>query len=257
MTELFYAAAAASLLMLILWLIHFPLRNASIVDAGWAVGIAICGSIYCWFGQGLEARRLLLASMVCFWGIRLALHLLMDRIIGQPEEGRYVALRQKWKTNLGFKFLMFYQLQAVTCVMLATPFLLASRDVRGLSATDYAGVAVWAVGLLGESIADHQLKQFKADASHRGLTCNAGLWNYSRHPNYFFEWLTWVGYALIALPAPYGIAAISAPALILFFLLRLTGIPATEEHAVKSRRDYKQYQQTTSAFVPWFKKGNS
>ena len=252
--EIVYASVAVSTLMLVLWLMHFPLRNASIVDAGWAAGIAMCASIYCWLGLGSELRRIMLAAMICFWGFRLAGHLLFDRIIGQPEEGRYVALREKWKTNLGFKFFLFYQLQAVTCVLLATPFFLAAGDVRPLGLSDFAGLAIWIVGLGGESIADHQLKAFKANPANKGVTCAVGLWNYSRHPNYFFEWLTWVGYAMIALPAPNGLLGLSAPALILFFLLRLTGIPATEEHALRSRKDYRQYQLTTSAFVPWFKK---
>ena len=137
---------------------------------------------------------------------------------------------------------------------MATPFFVASHDNRLLSFTDWLGFSVWLIGIGGESVADAQLKRFKADPANRGLSCKSGLWNYSRHPNYFFEWLTWIGYATIALPAPWGFAGILAPAMILFFLLRVTGIPATEEHALKSRRDYREYQASTSAFIPWFKK---
>ncbi len=248
------AWAAVSLLMFLLWLIHFPLKNASIVDAGWAAGIALCATIFTYLGQGNEQRRILLTAMICFWGLRLAGHLLLDRVIGQPEEGRYVALREKWKTNIGLKFLGFYQLQALTCAMLATPFFLASRDNRPLEFTDWLGLIIWIAGICGESVADTQLKRFKSEAKNRGLSCRTGLWNYSRHPNYFFEGLTWVGYAIIALPSQWGAAGLIAPAMILFFLLRVTGIPATEEHALKSRRDYRDYQATTSAFIPWFKK---
>ena len=253
MNTVLCAWAAVSLLMLILWLLHFPLKNASIVDAGWAVGIAMCGSIAAALGQGDETRRKLMAGMIIFWGIRLASHLLVDRIIGHPEEGRYVELREKWKTNIGLKFLGFYQLQALTCVMLATPFFLASRNSSLLGVWDFLGVGVWAIGLVGESTADRQLNRFKSDPTSRGLTCRVGLWNYSRHPNYFFEWLTWIGYAIISLPAQWGWAGILAPSMILFFLLKLTGIPATEQHALRSRKDYQQYQATTSAFIPWFK----
>ena len=254
MNMIFTAWAAVSFLMFVLWLIHLPLKNASIVDAGWAAGIALCASIFTYLGQGNAQRRILLTAMICFWGLRLAVHLVFDRIIGQPEEGRYVELREKWKTNISLKFLGFYQLQALTCVMLATPFFLASQDNSPLGFTDWLGLAIWIAGLCGESIADAQLKRFKANAENRGLSCRAGLWNYSRHPNYFFEWLTWVGYATIAMPSEWGAVGLLAPAMILFLLLRVTGIPATEQHAVKSRRDYKEYQATTSAFVPWFKK---
>ena len=254
MTIILYAWAAVALLMFLLWLLHFPLKNASIVDAGWAVGIAICACFAGALGQGTDVRRLLIASMVVFWGLRLAAHLVFDRMWGHPEEGRYVELREKWKTNIGIKFFWFYQLQALTCVILATPFFLASRDETPIRITDFLGLLVWVIGLVGESIADHQLKSFKSIAASSGLTCRVGLWNYSRHPNYFFEWLTWVGYAIIALPSEWGWLGMVSPAIILFLLLRVTGIPATEEHAVRSRKDYREYQKVTSAFVPWFRK---
>jgi steroid 5-alpha reductase family enzyme len=106
-----------------------------------------------------------------------------------------------------------------------------------------------------EAAADAQLSKFKSDASNKGHTCQAGLWRYSRHPNYFFEWLIWMAYALFAFASPGGSFGLISPALILFFLLRVTGIPATEAQALRSRGDeYRRYQQTTSAFVPWFPK---
>ena len=79
-----------------------------------------------------------------------------------------------------------------------------------------------------------------------------GLWSWSRHPNYFFQTLTWVAYALIALPAPYGWVASFAPALILYFVLFVTGVPPAEESSLRSRGDaYRAYQARTSVFVPW------
>ena len=100
-----------------------------------------------------------------------------------------------------------------------------------------------------------QLKQFKANPANKGRVCQAGLWNFSRHPNYFFEWLVWVAFFLFALGSPWGWVTIYCPALMLFFLLKVTGIPMTEELAVKTKGDaYREYQRTTSVFVPWFKK---
>lgn len=104
-------------------------------------------------------------------------------------------------------------------------------------------------------LADRQLARFRADPANKGKVCQAGLWNYSRHPNYFFEWLVWVGYAVFALGSPWGWLGLIAPALMLHFLLNVTGIPMTEELSLKSKGDaYRAYQRTTSAFVPWFKK---
>jgi len=241
-------------LMLLLWLIHLPLRNASVVDPGWAGGLALLGVIYAAMGGGYPLRTVLIASMALLWGLRLAFYLLFTRVIGHPEEGRYVQLRREWGGNLPLKFLLFFQFQALLCVFLATPFLVASlnRQPR-LSLPEYVGTALWFVALIGEIVADSQLQAFKSDPANRGRTCRVGLWKYSRHPNYFFEWLIWVAFALFAMGSPYGYIALASPALMLFFLFRVTGIPATEAQALRTKgEDYRQYQQTTSVFVPWF-----
>ncbi len=241
-------------LMLVLWLIHLPLRNAAIVDAGWAGGLALLGMLYALNGEGWEARRYVMGGMALIWGMRLALYLLFTRVLGHPEEGRYVELRRKWATNIPLKFLLFFEFQALLCVVLSAPFLLAAVNPEpGFSVLEFAGEVLWACGMVGEIAADRQLSKFKADSRNRGKTCRVGLWNYSRHPNYFFEWLIWMGFAVFALGSPFGYVGLLSPALILYFVLKLTGIPATEAQALRTRGDdYRRYQQTTSAFVPWF-----
>ena len=140
-------------LMFVLWLIHFPMRNAAIVDAGWAGGLAILGVLYAVLGDGFETRRYLIGAMAAIWGFRLAIHLLTDRIIGHPEEGRYQELRREWKTHIGVKFLVFFEFQALLCVVLSAPFYLSSRNgAPALSILNDAGVAVWAIGILGEAL---------------------------------------------------------------------------------------------------------
>jgi len=248
--------AAVVGLMLVLWLIHFPMHNAAIVDGGWAGGMAVLAILYAALGPGYAPRRLLVGAMGAIWGLRLSFYIVFTRVIGHPEEGRYVELRRKWKTNIGLKFLAFFEFQALLCVFLSVPFLLAVLNPRpALSWLEFGGAILWAVAWAGESIADRQLHQFKLNPANKGKTCRAGLWNYSRHPNYFFEWLIWVSYALFALASPYGWWAWTAPALMLYFLFRVTGIPATEAQALRTRGDdYRRYQASTSAFVPWFKK---
>jgi len=136
---------------------------------------------------------------------------------------------------------------------LALPFLLACGSAAPLGALDAAGVALWFVGLAGESLADRQLAAFKSRSQNRGRTCREGLWSVSRHPNYFFQWLLWCAYALFALGAPFGWLGLASPAVMLALILFVTGIPPTEEQALRSRgEDYRDYQRTTSAFVPWF-----
>jgi len=247
-------AASVCGLMLLLWLIHLPLRNAAIVDAGWAGGLALLGTIYAVVGGGYPPRALLVASMALLWGLRLALYLLFTRVIGHPEEGRYVQLRREWGGNLPLKFLVFFQFQALLCILLSTPFLVAALNAHPtLSLLEYAAAVLWLAAFIGECLADYQLHAFKSNPANRGRTCRAGLWRCSRHPNYFFEWLIWVAFALFAIGSPYGYLALASPILILFFLFRITGIPATEAQALRTKgEEYRRYQQTTSAFVPWF-----
>ena len=117
-----------------------------------------------------------------------------------------------------------------------------------------AAVALWAVAIVGEAAADRQLDRFKRDPANRGRLCDVGLWRYSRHPNYFFEFVIWISYALYAAGSPFGWSGIVSPALILYFLFRVTGIPLTEAQALRSRGEaYRRYQETTSVFVPWFR----
>ena len=254
MSIILVGAAAVCGVMLLLWLIHLPLRNAAIVDAGWAGGLALLGVLYAVLGNGWAPRRAMIAAMALVWGGRLALYLLLTRVIGQPEEGRYVQLRREWRDHVALKFLLFFQFQAVLCLVLGTPYLLASMNPTPVfSMLEYAAAFLWLVAMAGEIAADAQLSAFKSDAANRGKTCRAGLWKYSRHPNYFFEWLIWVAFSMFALVSPYGYLALVSPALMLFFLFRVTGIPATEAQALRTKgADYRRYQETTSAFVPWF-----
>jgi steroid 5-alpha reductase family enzyme len=139
-------------------------------------------------------------------------------------------------------------------VIFSIPFLVAmTLRSQGLGAWVAAGVLVWVVAVTGEALADRQLAAFRADQTNRGRTCRVGLWRLSRHPNYFFEWLHWWSYVLLGVGSPWWALTLVGPALMLYFLLRVTGIPATEAQALASRgEDYREYQRTTSAFVPWF-----
>ncbi len=239
--------------MLLLWLIHLPIKNAGIVDIGWSLGLAILAVLYASLGPGYGPRKWLIAGMAAIWGLRLAWHL-FRRIVGHPEEGRYQQLRKEWGAHIEIKFLGFFEFQAFLDLVLSLPFLLAALNPQPrLSWLEYAGVGIWLIAVIGESTADMQLASFKRAPENHGKVCNAGLWKYSRHPNYFFEWLIWVAWALFALASPYGWIALVCPALMLYFLFKVTGIPATEAQALRSKGEaYRRYQETTSAFVPWF-----
>jgi steroid 5-alpha reductase family enzyme len=249
-------ATGSGLVMLALWLIQRRTRDAGVVDVGWAACLGLSAAFCALSGAGDPCRRLIIGCMGAIWGCRLAAHLLFDRVLRGPEDGRYQMMREKLGRRAQPVFLAFFEAQALLVVILSAPFILAANDPRpGPSALDWLGMGVWLVGLIGESAADMQLRAFKGRSDSKGRVCEVGLWRFSRHPNYFFEWLMWIGYATVASAAPAGWLAWSAPALILLFVLKVTGVPPTEARALRSRPEaYRRYQQTTSAFFPWFRR---
>ncbi|NIR52747.1 DUF1295 domain-containing protein [candidate division KSB1 bacterium] len=250
------AFASVSLVMFVLWLVHLRIKNAGIVDIGWAGNFALIAIIYYLMGGGYETRKLLIAAMALLWSLRLTGYLFV-RVVGHEEEGRYRQLRREWRgKNVDLRFLFFFLFQGVLNVVLALPLLLACVNPEPhLSIFEFVGFGLWAVALLGESLADRQLQKFKANPANKGKVCRVGLWKYSRHPNYFFEWLIWVAFFVFALPSPFGLTALVSPLLMSYFLFKVTGIPATEEQSLRSKGEaYREYQRSTSMFVPWFPK---
>ena len=244
-------------LMTVTWWIALRVSNLGVVDIAWAMAFAPVAAFYAATTHGDPARRWLIAAMAAVWSLRLGLHLFIRVTAHHPgEDVRYAQMRAKWGRNLKLQTLFFFQLQAGLIVVLSIPFLIVCLNDRpGISPVEWLGAVIWLAAVAGEGLADSQLKRFRAQPENRGQICQAGLWNFSRHPNYFFEWLVWVGLFIFALGSPLGCATLYCPALMLFFLLRVTGIPLTEELSLKSKGDrYREYQQTTSAFVPWFKK---
>jgi steroid 5-alpha reductase family enzyme len=231
------------------------LDNYGIVDIAWSYAFGGVAILYAFEGPGWPVRRALVAALVCVWSARLGTHLLVRVARHHPvEDARYRRLRQDWAAGFGPRMAGFFQLQAASVVVFSAPFLIACLDpTPALRPVELAGAALWLVALSGEALADAQLAAFKRKPSPAGSVCNAGLWRLSRHPNYFFEWLVWVGYFLLACASPRGWIALVSPAGILWLLLRVTGIPMAEEQSLRSRGDaYRRYQRETSPFVPWF-----
>lgn len=248
---LLVGAVFASFGMVALWGIQVRVRDASHVDVGWAIFIACCAILYGLLADGDPAHRIAAAVLASIWGFRLGLYLLFTRVLGREEDGRYQALRARWGANANRKFFWFFQFQAAFVVFFSLPYALVAQDpADGLGAVEWIGIAVWAAGNAGVIVADWQLARWRSDPGNRGKTARGGLWSWSRHPNYFFEFVTWCGVALVATAAPWGWVAWIVPAGLLLLLFRVTGIPATEAQALRSREDYAEYQRTTSVFVP-------
>jgi steroid 5-alpha reductase family enzyme len=253
------ALAALCVAFALLYLVARRIDNYGIVDIAWSYAFAALATFYALAGPGWPLRRALIASLAVVWSLRLGTHLAI-RVIGHhpTEDGRYIQLRKDWAGNFAPKMFGFFQLQAGTVVLLGAAFILAALNpTPALHPLEYVGAALWLLAISGEALADAQLAAFKKNPAHKGQVCAVGLWRYSRHPNYFFEWLIWVSFFIFSLASPYGWIAFIGPASILYLLLRVTGIPLTEEQSLRSRGDaYRRYQQTTSAFIPWFPKKN-
>lgn len=251
------AAVLLALLFLMTWRLSVKLDNYSFVDVTWALSFAPVALLFAGVGSGWLPRRIAITALVGVWSLRLGIYL-WKRVAGHhpKEDVRYAVLREKWKANPPKAFLFFFLAQAVLVWLLMLPvFLITQQAAADFHALEIAGVLLWFVALIGEGAADAQLARFKRTNTDPKAVCQAGLWRYSRHPNYFFQSLLWWGLFLIALPAPWGWTAIVAPVAMLHFLLNVTGIPLTEKLAVEKRGDvYREYQRTTSAFVPWFRK---
>ena len=253
-TQLIVGTVVGSVMMTLLWLLQRRTKNAAVIDVGWTLGIGLMAIYLAASTPGPPLQRWLVGTLAGVWSGRLAIHLIVNRVVGKPEDGRYQRLRRNWGERAGLYFWLFFQAQVLLVLVFMPPFFAALRVPRETwSLWDVLAIVVWLVAIGGESLADRQLARFRARPESHGKTCRAGLWRYSRHPNYFFEWLHWWTYVLLAVGSPLWWLSLIAPALMLFFLFKVTGIPATEAQAVASRgEDYRRYQRTTSPFVPWF-----
>lgn len=237
------------------WAISVRIKNYGLLDVAWSYGVAILAPIYALFSPGDPLRKGLLTALGVAWSLRLGTYILLRVLRHHPQEDvRYETLRARWPGS--GMFLVFFELQAVLVVIFSLPFLFVSfNTAAALGPLEIAGLLLALGALGGETLADLQMQAFKRDPASKGQVCQRGLWRYSRHPNYFFEALIWWGFFLTALGSPYGWITVVCPLLMLQFLLKVTGIPLTEEHAVRSKGDaYREYQRTTSAFIPWFRK---
>jgi steroid 5-alpha reductase family enzyme len=248
---LVWVLAAAVVVMSAVWELQRRTRNAGYVDAAWAMIIGTAALGFGLFAHGDRITRIVVAVLGGLWGFRLGLHIL-HRVLHEPEDGRYAFLRAHWNGHQG-KFYGFFLFQALLTALFAAPMLAAAQNPQSLPAWQIGtAIAIWVIALGGESIADAQLARFRADPANRGRTCRDGLWRWSRHPNYFFEWLHWFAYVVLAVGSPLHLLSWIGPVVMLVSLNWVTGIPFVEAQALRSRGDdYRDYQRTTSRFVPW------
>lgn len=267
------AFLTTTLMMFVIWLVSERIGNAGIVDVAWGFGFAVVAlvdtALAYVHGWGNFSRTAMILIMVAFWSLRLGFFLAFRFKRMWPEEdGRYKKYRQDWGNRASLGLFLAFEMQAVLLASLTLPFALALTNAnQQISGFEIAGFVIWLVAFVCEAISDQQLEGFKSrrlesvhanqvnEVNQVSQVCQIGFWNYSRHPNYFFEWLVWLAFFCFSLGSPGGIYTIYCPLLMLLFLTKVTGVKATEEQAVRSKgQAYIEYQRTTSAFVPWFKR---
>lgn len=249
---LLVGAVAVATLFFVMWVIHLALKNAAVVDVGWGLGFILLAVIYITMGQGFNFRNTIYLVMILLWGIRIVLYLLKRFSAEKDEDKRYKKMRQSFGSLAWIKFLAIFEFQAALEMIIGIPLLIVSLNPNpGLGVMEGVGVIIFIVSLWGETLADEQLHAFKRHPSNKGKTCDIGLWKYSRHPNYFFEFMIWVGVCVYALGSPLGWVSLISPAVMYYLLMYVSGVPLAEEQSLLSRgEEYRKYQQSTSIFVP-------
>ncbi len=251
------SAVFMCLAMTAAWAIQRKTGISGWIDTVWsfAVGAAafVLSVVPVAASGALSSRQLLVAALVAIWSARLGGYIAF-RSAGAAEDPRYAALMEEWGADGSRRLFIFLQAQAVAgLILVLSVFAAAQNPAPGLAVQDYLGAAIFLIALGGAALSDNQLRRFRADPANRGKICDVGLWGYSRHPNYFFEWLGWVAYPVIAISSghAWGWAAIAAPILMYVLLVRVSGIPPLEAHMLRSRgKAFEDYCARVNAFFP-------
>ncbi len=249
-------AASLSILMAFAWVVQQRSGNSGWVDTIWTFSVGLVGAggaLWPAGGETAPARQWLVAALVATWSLRLGTHIAI-RTAGIADDPRYAAFAKEWGVASPRRMFIFLQNQALGSIPLVFAIFVAAHVPQAsLRAQDILGAATLFIGIAGEALADAQLKRFRENPANKGNVCDIGLWRWSRHPNYFFEWLCWLAYPVIALSPEYGwgFATLLAPLCMYWILVYVTGIPPLEAQMLRSRGErYRDYQSRTSKFFP-------
>jgi len=249
-TTMLVAAGALAGLMLAAWLLSLRLHDVSIVDPVWGLGFVLVAWIATALGGGDEGRRLVLALLTSAWGLRLAIHLAVRKLREPGEDFRYAQMRERHGSGFALRSLVtIFALQGVMLWTVSLPLQGGAGGESPLGALDAIGAGVWALGLAFEALGDWQLARFRADPANAGAVMDAGLWRYSRHPNYFGDFTVWWGLYLIALAAG-AWWSIAGPLVMSLLLIRVSGKKLLERSLRRRRPGYEAYVARTSGFFP-------
>lgn len=250
-------AVGLAALMSFAWLLQRKTGQSGWIDATWSFGIGAAGGFLALAPLGVEpgARQYLVATFALAGALRLGIHI-VARSLNAGEDPRYHDLAVEWGADFPRRLFWFLQIQAACAFLLSLAVFLAARNPVAFPApTDIVGAITLATAIAGEAWSDATLARFRARRLPGKSICTDGPWAWSRHPNYFFQWLSWVGFAIVAMDFtgawPQGWLALLAPAFIYWLLVYVSGIPPLEKHMLASRGDaFRTYQARVNAFFP-------
>ena len=249
LTAFLWSGALLLLVAVVFWLVSLWRNDVSIVDSLWSLMFLVVALAYAAMRGDGGPREVLVLALVAVWALRLSAYISW-RNHGQPEDYRYQEIRANNEPGFRFKsFYMVFVLQAVLAWVISLPLAGAISGQSTIGFLDYAGVALFLVGLFFEAIGDLQLSRFRKDPGNAGKVLDKGLWRYTRHPNYFGNFTIWWGFYLVALSAGAWWTVVS-PLLMTFLLLKVSGVALLEKDIGERRPRYQQYIRRTNAFFP-------
>lgn len=228
------------------------IKVMALIDVVWSAGLGVAAIGYLCHLPEPSIRSGVVLGVLLLWSSRLSVYLLQHRVLPRKEDPRYAYLTAHWGERAMRNYYPLFLAQILLVALFVIPVGIAMQAPSSWGWNDWLGLAIALCSLAGESIADRQLSAFRADAANRGRVCQQGLWRYSRHPNYFFEWLHWWAYVAFALSSSMWPVALLGPLSMFIFLRFITGVPYAERSSLRSRgAQYTRYQQTTNTFFPW------
>ncbi|EJN12333.1 putative membrane protein [Bradyrhizobium sp. YR681] len=246
-------SAALCAVMAAAWLAWRSSKNSGWVDTIWTFGLGLVGFCSAVVVKPLNLQGGVVAAMAAIWSLRLGLHIAY-RTRGISDDPRYARLIRNWGADASRQMFWLLQKQAVVSIPLGLSMWLAANG-PGSAPQRAIAILVFAVAVVGEAVADEQLRRFRRDPANKSRICDVGMWRLSRHPNYFFEWLGWLSYPVLAIDLSghdlFGFLALAAPLCMYWLLVYVSGIPPLEEHMLASRGNaFRNYQMSTNVFFP-------
>lgn len=225
-------------------------HNYAIADIGWGTGFILTALFSAWMTPQHSPLEIIVTLLVLFWGSRLSVHIYL-RNKNRPEDFRYREMRERWGKHANVHaYVKLYLVQAIIMWVVSLAIMIAAQtDSAPLTWQAWILAAIAGFGFLYESISDYQLAQFKKSSANRGKIMTGGLWQYSRHPNYFGEIVFWWGISLLVMISSGQCLTLISGVTMNILIVYVSGVPMLEKK-YKDNPAYRDYIAKTNSILP-------